>query len=248
MAVDRIADFILGGIKNRFPYPAIDYNRKTRMSIDTIIERDFTKNIIEIPAFLFPTSIGTLETMLTAEDGERNKIINSVLISDYEIERKQINTIFKDCTLVRGENKMVRIKNKDNIYFGWPGIITDEDFNTIICLKIRIKIEENKAKATDYICYISPSVFANQDGIVEKTIYKKIIPFCSSYILHNNDSEFWFSNYSRFFKYDWEGKHIEVVIKDGEECFLKANTPLIADFQSDEVIKDILLDNLYALI
>lgn len=248
MAVDRVADFVLSGIKNRFSYPDIDnYGGGNRINMDAMLERNFTNNVVEVPAFCYSTSIGLFESILLDPSIRRKKIVNSILSVEHPIERKQINTILKDFTLVNFHSRMARITNKNKTYCGWPGLITDGDLNTIICLKVRMKANGNRIKVTDYICYVSPSIFTNQEGIVEKTIYKKIIPFCSSYVLHNNEEDLRYMSYN-FVDYDWEGKHIEVVIRDKEECFTKAVTPVIEDFQSDELLKHILLDNLESLV
>lgn len=246
MAVDRIADFVLSGISDRFWLPDLtihNANRRTGDSI-AILERDYTKDVVEIPAFVFASSIFTMENLVNYPDNNvPNKVINSIITRNGVIERRQLNTIMKDFTLRGYDSSMMKVINKGNIYYGYPGLITDSSMNTILCLKIRVHREEDKARITDYICYISPKVFTHQDGIIEKTVYKKIIPFCSSYVLHNNSPYLRFLNYN-FVKYDWEGKHIEVVIRDNEECFIKPNTPRIEDFDDGNVIKDILLKNI----
>ena len=249
MAVDRVADFVLSGINNRFGYPDIENydGRRARIQVEGMLERNFIHDTIEIPSFSFSSSAYLFERMLLRPENGRDKIVNSIVTLEHPIERKQINTILKDFTLTGYDSRMRKVMNKNRIYCGWPGVIIDDDFNTIICLKVRMKADGNYVRITDYICYVSPSVFRNQDGIIEKTIYKKIIPFCSSYVLHNNDENLRYNNYD-FVKYDWEGKHIEVVIRDNEECFVKPNTPKIEDFQSDELIKHILLENLDSLI
>lgn len=249
MAVDRVADFVLSGIISRFGYPDIENygGRGNRVNMDAMLERDFTHDTIEVPAFCYSASAMMFENMLLPPNEGRAKVINSILSVERPIERRQINTILKDFTLRGYDSRMARIINKNKTYCGWPGLITDGDLNTIICLKVRMKANGNRIKVTDYICYISPSVFTNQEGIIEKTIYKKIIPFCSSYVLHNNIEDLRYRTYD-FIDYDWEGKHIEVVIRDKEECFTKAITPVIEDFQSDELLKHILLDNLESLV
>jgi hypothetical protein len=248
MAVDRVADFVLSGIMNRFGYPDIENydGRRNRVNMDAMLERDFTHNIIEIPAFCYSSSAATFINMLLPSV-KREKIVNSILSVERPIERRQINTILKDFTLRGYDSRMAKVINKNRTYCGWPGLITDGDLNTIICLKVRIKTNGVRLKVTDYICYVSPSVFTNQEGIIEKTIYKKIIPFCSSYVLHNNIEDLRYRNYD-FIEYDWEGKHIEVVIRDKEECFTKAITPSVRDFQSDDLLKHILLENLDSLV
>lgn len=249
MAVDRVSDFVLSGIMNRFSYPDIENysGRGTRINMEAMLERDFINNVVEVPAFCYSTSVTFFENLLLEHLKGKNKIINSILSVEHPTERRQINTILKDFTLRGYDSRMARIINKNKTYCGWPGLITDGDLNTIICLKVRMKADGNHIKVTDYICYVSPSIFTNQEGIVEKTIYKKIIPFCSSYVLHNNEEDLRFRNYN-FIEYDWEGKHIEVVIRDKEECFTKAIIPSVEDFQSDELLKHILLGNLDSLV
>ena len=244
MAVDRIADFVLSNIDARFPTVDVNSSSVARggdnLALDTLLERNLSDDIIEIPAFCFSDSIFRLEIDMREEN---SKDIISVINGDlFSTERKQVNTILKDFTL-RRTARLSKIKNKENIYYGCPGVITDINFNTILCMKIRIEKHKEYVAITDYLCYVSPKVFSNQDGILEKTSYKKIIPFCSSYVLHNDSQLLKFYG-NDFVKYDWDNKHISVIIKDNEECFKKPVTPKIKDFESDELLKNILLDNI----
>lgn len=261
MAIDRVSNFILSGIDSRFNTPDIEnYNgrRYGDESVELLIERDFSKDVIEIPAFCYQESIYLMENTLNHNkaDGSNypDKYVYTILRERMGYERKQVNTILKDFISRMYSSKMVQISNKGNIYYGYPGLITDCNFNPLVYFKVRAEKVKNddlvrtdsstcEIRITDYICYVSPNALINQDGIVEKVIYKKIIPFCSNYVLHNNSNNLRFRNY-HFVKYDWEGKHIQVVIKDDIECFIKPNIPKIEDFESCEIIKNLLLDNI----
>lgn len=249
MAVDRVADFVLSGILDRFYSPDIvNYNgRRNGLSMDSILERDYTKDIIEVPSFCFADAVRDLESIVRGEQEiPITKVVNTIISDSIIMERKQLNTILKDFTMRNYDSRMAKVSNKGRIYYGFPGLVTDSAFNTIVCLKIRMKRAGDKLKVTNYICYVSPKVFSNQDGIVEKTVYKKIIPFCSTYVLHNNDPLLKFTHYN-FIDYDWEGKHIEVIIRDGEECLFKPRSPKIIDFESDNLVRNMLIDNLDSL-
>lgn len=246
MAVDRIANFILSGIDNRFNMPDIGRSGMPYSDIgEVMLQRDFEPDIIEIPAFAFRRSLDQILNMMSSPEEERTiyKYINSIQVDSFGVERKQLNTILNDFTN-RGYNpNLRRISNKGHIYYGYPGLVIDNNFNTLVCFKVRISKYRECIAITDYICYVSSKVFSNLDGIIEKAIYKKIIPFCASYTLSNDDC-----NNIQFYKdsiaYTWGGKHIEVAIKDNVECFIKSNAPSIDDFKDNTIIKDILLDNL----
>ena len=253
MAIDRISEFILGGISNRFNMPNImNYNgRRNTNRVDILLETDLSTDIIEVPAFCAGYTYNSIENRMTLPEEERNtvsdKIVYTIIGSDQCIERRQVNTILKDFTFRSWDSKMAKILNKGNLYYGYPGVITDSDFNTLVCFKVRIHKEKDKIRISDYICYVSPRVFSNQDGIIEKTIYKKIIPFCAGYVLHNDMRHLLWGTYN-FVKYDWEGKHIQVVVKDDVECFLKPSKPIIKDFETEDLIRNILLENIDSFI
>lgn len=246
MAVDRVANFILSGIDNRFNMPNLQRCHNSNSDVGKIIlQIDYEPTTIEIPSFYFAQSITDINYMFI--EGKIYKYINSIGEDDYNIERKQLNTILNDFTC-RGYNSLIRkVTNKDNTYYGYPGLITDSNFNTLVCFKVRMTKGENCVYVTDYLCYISPRVFSNLDGIIEKAIYKKFIPFCASYVLNNNNLNNRY-NYDDFVHYNWGGKHIEVIISDDVECFIRPISPKIEDFKDDSFVKRILLDNIDAFV
>lgn len=244
MAVDRIANFIRSAIDSRFPLPDLRRNSAITENVgNVLLKMDYTPNIIEIPAFAF--SNATLD--LRSSRDNNFSCVYSIWCNPSHIERKQVTTILNNFTVGSRNSVMVDAENKGIQYYGYPGLVVDSDFNPLVCFKVRIKRVENRIFITDYLCYVSSKIFSQQEGIIEKTIYKKIIPYCATYVLHNDD----FNNresYSDYIKYDWEGKHIEVIIKDNIECFHKINTPTVDDFKDDNTIKSILLGNLDSFI
>lgn len=255
MAVDRISEFILFGMDDRMPaypilvnnvYTNIDQSHTSTIDVMGIIERDFSKDDIEIPVIYITDTINKLYDSLDYNADSRHKYINFISCRSRDTERKQVTTIMRDFTY-NGSTQMYKVSNKGNIYYGCPGLILDSDFNTLLCIKVRLKIIEGVINVVDYICYISPKIFINQDRIIEKTIYKKVIPFCSSYVLHNDFPHKRFGLTPKV-NYDWENKHIKVVIKDDVDVIYKPVKPNIDDFKDNSVINNILTNNIDSLV
>ena len=249
MAVDRIANFILSSIDSRFNMPDLSGMRSSSGFNDRVpillLERNYYDNKLEIPAFCFESTLSD-EIEIKNRRMEPFTSINTIITNDYKINRKQINTILRDFSTVHYRAAMLKIENKDRLYYGYPGIILDSNLNTIMCMKLKIEDRGDVIAITDYICYISPSVFSNQDGIVEKTIYKKVIPFCSSYVLHN-DFRYLRGLGIHILSYDWEGKHIEVRIMDDIDGLQKPKSPKLED-SDPEHIRNIILNNFDSLV
>lgn len=244
MAVDRIAEFILYGLNNRIGSPNLNrsYQNNHGNEIIGILERDYSKKIMEIPVFCLNDAIKSID----AYNGNAYKYISFVGSLKNGIERKQVTTVLREF-LYYSNPSMEKIINKGATYYGYPGFILDGNYDTLLCFKVKLHVESPNIRITDYICYISPKVFENQDRTVEKTIYKKIIPFCSSYELHNNFPYRRFQHMPHVI-YDWEGKHIKVVIDDDINILKKPVLPKIDDFKNDDTVKNIILNNINSII
>lgn len=76
-------------------------------------------------------------------------------------------------------------------YYGLPGMIFDADFNPLLMMTSSVENVDIDGTIRMYIikhnCRVSPAVFQNQDRLIEKTIIKKIIPFCASHEVTWND-------------------------------------------------------------
>jgi hypothetical protein len=131
-------------------------------------------------------------------------------------------------------------------YYGLPGAIFDSHFNLLMLMSSKVDIRRNEddrviAYILQHICRISPVVFQRQDNIIEKTIVKKIIPFCASHEVTSGEYLFTHDYY------DCEevtGKTISVFIDDtiNEKFIRRIVPPRMSDF-TEENIHEILVRN-----
>lgn len=108
--------------------------------------------------------------------------------------RRLVATILNDFSCTNYETRLQCIKtNKGDKYYGAPGLILNKDFNPLLVLTVKYKLTPNVffLKDAECICHINRSIFANQSGLLEKTICKKIIPLYAE----NNHIEVRMGNY-----------------------------------------------------
>lgn len=93
--------------------------------------------------------------------------------------RRLVATILSDFSCTNYGTRLQCIKtSKGDKYYGAPGLILDKDFNPLLVLTVKYNLTPGVVllRDTECICHINKSIFANQSGLLEKAIYKKIIP------------------------------------------------------------------------
>ncbi len=93
--------------------------------------------------------------------------------------RRLVATILSDFLCTNYATRLQCVKtNKGDKYYGAPGLILDKNFNPLLVLTVKYKLNPDVflLKDAECICHINRSIFANQDGLLEKAICKKIIP------------------------------------------------------------------------
>lgn len=70
-------------------------------------------------------------------------------------------------------------------YYGSKGLILSDTYEPLLVCGYEVEATQGSYNYTHAVCFISPSVFTNDD-IVSKCIVKKVIPYYSSKVLCNN--------------------------------------------------------------
>ena len=130
--------------------------------------------------------------------------------------------------------------NKGEVYYGGKGIILDKDFNILfLCTIVCKRMGHRGRQVMSYykpVIHVSPQVFLRGDGLIDKSILKKIIPF---YVSHNIDSV----NTHAYFRSDIpEGTKPQILIDDVSK-FIENPVKPTPQRCSDDVLNQILADN-----
>lgn len=116
------------------------------------------------------------------------KVVIPLYVNSRNQSRRAADSIVNEFfTRTYFRNRLQRVTtNKGEIYYGNRGIILDKDFKPLIlCSIVCKKVEERGMTYMDYykpIIRVSPEVFLNETGLINKSILKKIIPF---YLTHD---------------------------------------------------------------
>ena len=229
--VDRIANFILAG---RYEYNT-RYTPDYPISVSKWISASLENPISEIPYFM--------SSNIALALSQEYKSIAAPLIADTNLNtRRLVRGAFMDFTRITGRITGVHMSN-GNTYYGVPGVIFNENMELllIVTLTIRKIIDSPRFSVERINCRISPKVFEHQDRIIEKTIVKKIIPFCVSYSVARRDI------YLSCREYNCVGKTIQVIIDDCSSFIHTATVPKPSLLTEDK-IKSFLVENINEII
>lgn len=136
-------------------------------------------------------------------------------------------------------------------YHGAPGAIFDADFNLLFLMTTTVSTQyiEDRGRRVSFLrhnCRVAPEVFAHQDSIIEKTIIKKMIPYCATHITEPRDYPSLFSGEGsehRIF-----GTPIRIIVEDINPLFIRRIVaPTISSF-TPEAVHSILSKNIEYLI
>lgn len=136
-------------------------------------------------------------------------------------------------------------------YYGLPGVIFDGNFNLLMMMTSTVNFIRNdrtsgvQTNILEHTCRISPLVFMHQDSIIEKTIIKKVIPFCASHVTIASD---FVCNTSRVISDDALGKNIRVIIEDLNPMFIRRIVSPNVDTNISDSMHDLLCHNIKEII
>ena len=119
-----------------------------------------------------------------------NKIIIPMYVNTYTQLRRTADCIVREFfSGVNFDRRLQKIiTNKGEVYYGNKGIILDKDFNILLLCTLACRRTEYRGRRVmSYykpIIHVSPQVFLMSEGLIEKSILKRIIPF---YVSQNID-------------------------------------------------------------
>ena len=204
---------------------------------------DVSSDEIEVPVF----AKSAVESVVRDKLGfphvsHVNKIIIPMYVNTYTQSRRTADSIVGEFFSRVNFNQRLQkvITNKGEVYYGSKGIILDKDFNILLlCTLACRRMEYRGRQVMSYykpIIHVSPQVFLRGEGLIEKSILKKIIPF---YISQNIDPV-WAD--TDFFSDIPEGTKPQILIDDVSKLIESPVKPTPQKC-SDDVLNQILADN-----
>ena len=172
-----------------------------------------------------------------------NKIIIPMYVNTYTQSRRTADSIVGEFfSRINFNHRLQKvITNKGEAYYGGKGIILDKDFNILLlCTLACRRMEYRGRQVMSYykpIIHVSPQVFLRGEGLINKSILKKIIPFYLSQnidLIHIDNPDF-VSEIS-------EGTKPQILIDDVSKLIERPVKPTPQKC-SDDVLNQILADN-----
>lgn len=240
----------LMGVFLRYNNTAVNdvINTETTLDNHNVFNRlfviDVSSDEIEVPVFARSAveSVigGKLEFPHTTHTG---KVVIPMYVNTYNQPRRTadsiVNAFFSRVDFNQRLQKVTT--NKGEVYYGGRGIILDKDFNilllcTIVCKKMGYR-DRQVMSYYKPIIHVSPQVFLRGEGLIDKTILKKIIPF---YVSHNIDTV----GTHAYFRSDIpEGTKPQILIDDVSK-FIENPAKPTPQKCSDDVLNQLLVDNI----
>ena len=128
---------------------------------------DISKDTFEVPIIL-------RNAALSAKYNGCSEICMPIMNNNVEsvISRRTVSPIMRDFLNSTPLSIQAVVTSKGERYYGCPGLILDQDYNPLLVLTC----EFFNNTLTKYRCRISNDVFSHRDKLIEKTIFKKILP------------------------------------------------------------------------
>lgn len=204
---------------------------------------DVSSDEIEVPVFAKSAVESVIRDKLEFPYVSHvNKIVIPMYVNTYTQLKRTADCIVREFFSEVNFDKRLQkvITNKGEVYYGSKGIILDKDFNILLlCTLACRRMEYRDRQVMSYykpIIHVSPQVFLRGEGLIEKSILKKIIPF---YVSQNIDP-IW--NNPGFVNDIPEGTKPQILIDDVSKLIENPVKPTPQKC-SDDVLNQILADN-----
>lgn len=175
--MDRVEEFVFNGLTDVFDVMegTTEYRYGNLMSNDTfhhflVANVDTDKPCNEVPMLL-------VHPLCTYRTDFKGKLILPLFTNgEQQVKlRRLVATIMSDFSNVGYETRLQCVKtSKGDKYYGAPGLILNKDYRPIFV--VTAKFSGKPLKVEQVVYHIDNSVMSNPEGLIEKTIYKKIIP------------------------------------------------------------------------
>lgn len=162
-------------------------------------------------------------------------------------QRRLVRGALSDFNRAYSCNSIASVTMSNGVtYYGLPGAIFDSEFNLLMLMSSMVEIKSDEGTITAHIlrhiCRVSPVVFQRQENILEKTIVKKVIPFCASHEVTSD--EYLLRNTSFLNCEEVVGKTISVFIDATiNEKFIRRIVPPRPNDFTEEYIHELLIRN-----
>lgn len=169
--MDRIFEFIRMSFNYEYRSSPITVNTRSNFiskdCFQHLLYVDISKATFEVPIIL-------RNAALYAKYNGYSEICMPIMNNNVEsiISRRTVSPIMRDFLNSNSLSIQAIITSKGERYYGCPGLILDQDYNPLLVLTCEI----SNNKLTKHRCRISNDVFSHQDKLIEKTIFKKILP------------------------------------------------------------------------
>ena len=204
---------------------------------------DVSSDEIEVPAFAKSAVESVIRDKLEFPYVSHvNKIIIPMYVNTYTQLRRTADCIVREFfSGVNFDRRLQKIiTNKGEVYYGNKGIILDKDFNILLLCTLACRRTEYRGRQVmSYykpIIHVSPQVFLMGEGLIEKSILKRIIPF---YVSQNIDPV---CTNPDFVNDIPEGTKPQILIDDVSKLIERPVKPTPQKC-SDDVLNQILADN-----
>lgn len=204
---------------------------------------DVSSDEIEVPTFARSAVESVVRDKLQFPHmANISKVVIPMYVSGYNQTRRTADSIVGNFFLEVDFNKRLQkvTTNKGEVYYGGRGIILDKDFNILLlCTIVCRKMVQMGIQVMSYykpVIHVSPQVFLSGDGLIDKHILKKVIPF---YVSHSISSV----GTHAYFRSDIpEGTKPQILIDDVSK-FIENPIKPTPQKCSDDVLNQILVDN-----
>lgn len=204
---------------------------------------DVSSDEIEVPVFAESAVESVIRDKLEFPYVSHvNKIVIPMYVNTYTQLKRTADCIVREFFSGVNFDKRLQkvITNKGEVYYGSKGIILDKDFNILLlCTLACRRMEYRDRQVMSYykpIIHVSPQVFLRGEGLIEKSILKKIIPF---YVSQNIDP---IRTNSGFVNDIPEGTKPQILIDDVSKLIENPVKPTPQKC-SDDVLNQILANN-----
>ena len=194
---------------------------------------DLTGDTIEVPVFAKAVVEDTI-----INSSSTTKVVLPLYSNSNTYNIRTADSIIRSF-FIRGnlsERLQKVVTNKNEVYYGMKGIILDEHFNPLIMATISLDRESKMYKKVTI--YIHPEVFLNTNGLIHKSIIKKIIPL---YISYNED----LSYRGRRVRYRVESEvRPQVVIEDATKRLIQSPNKPSPQSCTNDKLNQLLIENI----